>query len=102
MNGDNLGFSQERIKEILKTEFLVPEDILEQKGIGQVAAALEIYGNMEEFLEGTGWGRDNPECCSVEYLTDNRICRLIDGNLLYFSRLVWENEDGDNEGEIHI
>lgn len=102
MNGDRLRFIPERMKEILKTEFLIPEDMLDKMGIEQAAAAMEIYGCIEEFLEKTGWGRDNPEYSSEEYLTGNRICRLVDGNLLYFSWLVWENGDGDNEGEIYI
>lgn len=102
MNGDRLRFTPERMKEILKTEFLIPEDMLDKMGIEQAAAAMEIYGCIEEFLEKTGWRRDNPEYSSEEYLTGNRICRWVDGNLLYFSWLVWENGDGDNEGEIYI
>ena len=99
MNGDKLRFSWERIKEILKTEFLIPEDMLEQKGIEQAAAALEVYGSVDEFLESTGWGRDNPEYSSEEYLTDNQICRWVDGNLLYFSRLAWEKQESSYRGD---
>lgn len=36
------------------------------------------------------------------YLTENRICRWVNGNLIYFSRLIWEDIDIGNEGEIHI
>ena len=102
MNGDRMRFTAERMKEILKAEFLIPEDMLDKMGIEQAAAALEIYGGIEEFLEKTGWGRDNPEYSSEEYLTGNRSCRWVDGKLLYFSRIVWENGDNGNEGEIHI
>lgn len=102
MNGDRLGFSWVKIREILKTEFLIPEDLLEQRGLERAAAALEAYDSMEEFLDKTGWGRDNPECSSEKYLTGNRICRWVDGNLFYFSRLVWENGDCGQKGEIHI
>ena len=102
MNGDRRRFTPERMKEILKTEFRIPKDMLDKAGIEQAAAALEVYGSIEEFLEKTGWGRDNPEFSSEEYLTGNRICRWVDGKLLYFSRLVWENGDSDKEGEIHI
>lgn len=41
-------------------------------------------------MDKTGWRRDNPECSSEEYLTGNRICRWVDGTLIYFSRLIWE------------
>lgn len=102
MNGDRLRFIPERMKEILKTEFLIPEDMLEQKGTEQIIVALEIYDSMEEFLEKTGWERDNPEYSAEEYLTENRICRWIDGKLLYFSRLIWEKQESGNKGEIHI
>lgn len=93
MNGDRLGFSQERIKEIIKTEFLIPVDIMEQKEIEQAVAALEIYDSLEDFLEKTGWGRDNPEYSSEAYLTENRICRWVGGKLVYFSRLVWGKQE---------
>lgn len=101
MNGDRLGLSWVKIKEILKTEFHVPEDILELRSMEQTAAALERYGSMKEFLEETGWGRDNPECSSEEYLTGNRICRWVDGNVLYFSRLVWDKFESVNEREMY-
>lgn len=102
MNGDGLVFSQAKIREILKTEFLIPENILELRSIEHVAAALKVYGSIEEFLERTGWGRDNPECSSEEYLIGNRICRWVDGKLFYFSRLVWENGDCGQKGEMYI
>lgn len=92
MNGDRRRFTPERMKEILKTEFLIPEDMLDKMGIEQAAAAMEIYDCIEEFLEKTGWGRDNPEIISEAYLTENRICRWIEGSLFYFSRLNWEDK----------
>lgn len=102
MNGDRRRFTLERMQEILKMEFLIPEDMLDEVGIEQAAAALEIYGSIEEFLEKTGWGRDNPECSSEEYLTENRICRWVNGKLFYFSRLVWEKVESGDIGEINI
>ncbi|MBE7723130.1 MAG: hypothetical protein E7244_01395 [Enterocloster citroniae] len=102
MNGEKVELSQVRLREIIKTEFLVSEDALKQRRIEVVEAALKMYGSVEEFLEKTGWGRDNPECSSEEYLTENRICRWVNGNLIYFSRIIWENIDIGNEGEIHI
>lgn len=102
MNGDRRRCTLERMQEILKMEFLIPEDMLDEVGIEQAAAALEIYGSIEEFLEKTGWGRDNPECSSEEYLTENRICRWVNGKLFYFSRLVWEKVETGHIGEINI
>lgn len=102
MNGDWIGFSQVKIRGILTTEFLIPENTLEQRGIEHAAEALEIYNSVEEFLVKTGWGRDNPECSSEKYLTENRVCRWVDGSFLYFSRLIWENMENRGRGEIHI
>ena len=102
MNGDRLEYSQVRLKEIIKTEFLVSENMLKKMRIEEVEAALKIYGSIEEFLEKTGWGRDNPECSSEEYLTGNRICRWVDGTLIYFSRLIWEEMETSKIGEIHV
>ena len=99
MNGDRLEYSQGNI---LKKEFLISEDMLKQRSIEEAAEALETYESIEEFLDKTGWRRDNPECSSEEYLTENRICRWVNGNLIYFSRLIWEDIDIGNEGEIHI
>ena len=39
MNGDRMRFTAERMKEILKAEFLIPEDMLDKMGIEQAAAA---------------------------------------------------------------
>lgn len=101
MNGDRIGFSQVKIRGILMTEFLIPEDILKQRGIEQAEEELEIFNSVEEFLEKTGWGRDNPECSSEEYLTENRICRWVDRSFLYFSKLTWEKMKNRSKGEIH-
>lgn len=88
MNGDGLEITQVRIKEILRTEFLVPEDILKQRSAEDVARALKSYESIEEFLEKTGWVRDNPECSTEEYLIKNRICRWVDGKIMYCSRII--------------
>lgn len=102
MNGDRPEYSQAKIRYILKKEFLVPDDMLKQRSIAEAAKALEIYESIEEFLDKTGWRKDNPECSSEEYLTANRICRWVDGTLLYFSRLIWEEMENGNIGEIHV
>lgn len=88
MNGDRLGFLQTRVKEIIINEFLVPEGDLEQMDQTQMEAALMIYKDTKEFLNRTGWGRDNPECSTEKYLTENRICRWVDGKFVYLSRII--------------
>ena len=45
---------------------------------------IEVYENIEEFLEKSGWRRDNPELCSECYLFENHICRKIQGKIWYF------------------
>ena len=49
------------------------------------------YEDVEEFLEKSGWRRDNPELCSECYLFENHICRKIQGKIWYFSRIQYEN-----------
>lgn len=50
-----------------------------------------VYEDVEEFLEKSGWRRDNPELCSECYLFENHICRKIQGKIWYFSRIQYEN-----------
>ena len=40
-------------------------------------SCIEVYEDVEEFLEKSGWRRDNPELCSECYLFENHICRKI-------------------------
>lgn len=91
------GFDKKALWELLKAEFLIPEELLEARGFERAEASLEIYESVEDFLNRTGWRRNNPECSSEEYLIKMRICRWVDGKFLYFSRIVWE--DGDMEGK---
>ena len=53
--------------------------------------SIEVYEDVEEFLEKSGWRRDNPELCSECYLFENHICRKIQGKIWYFSRIQYEN-----------
>lgn len=92
MNGSKAKLEADRLWHLLETEFLVCESEREKRKITEALDALEIYEDVEDFLEQTGWGRDNPELQSEEYLINNRICRWIDGKFVYFSRLVWESE----------
>ena len=36
-------------------------------------SCIEVYEDVEEFLEKSGWRRDNPELCSECYLFENHI-----------------------------
>lgn len=91
MSGKTFGILQEKLREILRYEFLVQEDQLVGFGIERLEEALEAYESVADFLEKTGWDKDNPECSSEEYLIENRICRWAEGRLWYFSRIVWED-----------
>lgn len=81
-----LGFAN-----VMKEEFDVGIDYTNREAILRAAQALIPYNSVEAFLTDTGWDKDNPECCDEKYLVENRICRWIDGKLVYFSRLLWEN-----------
>lgn len=74
----------------MKAEFDVDIDYTDRAAVLRAAQALVPYEGVEEFLMFTGWDKDNPECCSEEYLVENRICRWLDGKFVYFSRLKWE------------
>ena len=54
-------------------------------------SCIEVYEDVEEFLEKSGWRRDNPELCSECYMFENHICRKIQGKIWYFSRIQYEN-----------
>lgn len=67
---------------------------INEADVGRLIAAagcIEIYDSIEEFIEKSNWKRDNPELCKKTYLTDNRICRNIQGKVWYFSRLRFES-----------
>ena len=89
MNGEKGGGFLNGLTDILEHEFLIQENWDERK-LTRAAKALVEYRSMEEFLEKTRWGRDNPECMAEEYLTENRICRWVRGRFLYFSRILYE------------
>lgn len=90
MSGKKVEFPLEEIKAILETEFMVKD--WEEKRQKQAMAALRVYESVEEFLEDSGWGKDNPELQGEEYLTRYRICRWVNGKFIYFSRLLWDEE----------
>lgn len=72
-------------KRILEREFDIffhDEDI---KNLELAKDCIEIYETEQEFFETTGWERDNPECASLKYLMEERVCRIINGEIWYFS-----------------
>lgn len=92
MNG-RLTFEKTELKFLLEQEFLIHTDSFEDTEYTKAQNALFDYENMDEFFKVTGWARDNPECRTENYLTSNRICRWWNGRLVYFSRIMWEDED---------
>ena len=91
MNGEKAGSFPNSLQDILEWEFLIRENWNKEK-LARAAKALEEYENVEEFLERTGWGRNNPECMTEEYLTENRICRWVGDRFFYFSRILYEED----------
>ena len=91
MTGEKDGSFPNGLKDILEQEFLIRENWNKEKLV-RAAKALEGYENVKEFLERTGWGRDNPECMTEEYLTENRICRWVGDRFVYFSKILYEEE----------
>ena len=79
--------------QILCEEFGIIPTHWNDEDVQKAKIALEVYGNVEDFFLQTGWGNDNPECAVEAYLTENRICRWIDGKYVYFSRLLWETSE---------
>lgn len=90
MTGKEWRISDERLEEILAQEFDIWFDGRDGTQLEKARSAIEIYESLEGFLEQTGWRRDNPELAEECYLTENRICRWVDGKFMYVSKLVWE------------
>ena len=90
MNGNRKDYGNEELIALLEREFMVKEMAWDSDRLAWVRASIQVYDSVEDFWQQTGWKRDNPESCTEEYLTGNRICRWVDGKLVYFSRLIWE------------
>lgn len=75
---------------LLRREFdiCIRQEDLERAELAKLC--IVVYDSPEEFYESTGWARDNPDSCDFSYLLENRICRIIDGKVWYFSRLRYE------------
>lgn len=94
MIGKKVEFDDEQLRCLIEEEFKETVGTWNETAIGRARAALTAYESVGEFLEDTGWGKDNPEIAGEAYLTGNRICRLVDGKFLYLSRFLWENQEG--------
>lgn len=90
MNGRKRLWEDKQIIWVLEQEFNLRKRVWTAEDLKRARNALFAFPDVEAFLSETGWCRDNPECSSEEYLTIERICRWIDGRLIYFSRLLWE------------
>ncbi|MFR8222692.1 MAG: hypothetical protein ACLU9T_17590 [Blautia faecis] len=60
---------------------------------------MKYSDSMEEFLEKSGWKRDNPELDEKSYLLDNHICRYIQGKSGIFQASVREPSVGKKREE---
>ena len=81
---------QKELRRLLEREFLIYSDTWEKEDVERAEAALAVYESMEDFLEISGWRRDNPELVSEKYLTENHICRWVKNRFVYFSRIIWD------------
>ncbi len=74
-------------KRLLEQEFdlFLHEDDVEKLELAK--SCIEIYESEEEFFDRSGWKRDNPEAADFSYLLEERICRVINGKVWYFSGL---------------
>lgn len=77
-------------QEMLKQEFAIHIGEQEHDKLELAKRCIKVYKNIEEFYQKTGWANDNPDEADISYLTENRICRLIDGKLWYFSKICYE------------
>lgn len=77
--------------ELLEREFGLRLNESETEKIELARQSIEIYDNVEEFYEATGWQRDNPEESDLPYLLEHRILAQIQGKMLYFSRIRYED-----------
>lgn len=77
--------------ELLEREFGVRLQEAETEKIKLAEDSIEVYDCVEDFYEATGWQRDNPEECSLQYLLEQKIVVQIQEKFLYFSRIRYED-----------
>lgn len=92
MTGKEWGISDQQVVEILQREFAVEVDYNCPEELERARMALVLCKDREDFLEKAGWQQDNPELTEESYLTENRICRWVEGKFVFFSRLLWESD----------
>ena len=97
MNGNRKDYGNEELIALLEREFMIKEIDWNRDRLTWARASIQVYDSVEDFWQQTGWKRDNPESYTEEYLTSNRICRWVDGKLVYFSRLIWEAREKKKE-----
>lgn len=90
MTGKDL--SKEELMKLLETEFGIQVSNWTESELSRARKALFFYDSLEEFFKQTRWNLDNPEIVDEAYLISNRICRWVYGRLVYFSRILWEEE----------
>lgn len=85
---------------LLRREFgiYIKEEDLERAELAK--RCIFIYNSPEAFYESTSWARDNPEMSDFTYLLKQKICRVIDGKVWYFSQLMYE--DGLKELQLNF
>ena len=77
--------------ELLEREFQLHLEEQDTEKIDLARQSIEIYDAVEAFYKATGWRWDNPEEAETEYLLEHKILALVQGKLLYFSRLRYED-----------
>ena len=92
MTGRNQLWEDEQLICVLEQEFCLKKRTWTAEDLKKAGNALFVFPDVEAFLLETGWGRDNPEHSSEEYLITERICRWVDGRFIYFSKLLWEED----------
>ena len=74
----------------IKQEFFIRAAIDDREISILEMQCIEVYQSPEAFFKSTGWARDNPEIADFNYLLDNKICWLVEGQVWYFSRIRFE------------
>lgn len=77
--------------ELLEREFGFRLQETDTEKIKLAKESIEVYDHVEDFYKATGWQRDNPKEASLEYLLEQKILVQIQGKLLYFSRIRYED-----------
>lgn len=76
MNGEKLSIDDQMLIELLEHVFGIQPREWKEAELERARKATFIYGSLQEFLNDTGWSRDNPELSSGEYLEQMKICHM--------------------------